>query len=301
MVYSTGGAIEASDYNNLIAQLNTVFGVGNGDSGYGGNSINVADIGDLDGVSPGDELTNELWINLRNAFEDCAEHQGTTLPDGLPSVTDIEDGDIAAFFPRLNSSNNIAALTDNRNVAAGLTPSVALTDTRTISWGSFVQHVFSIKFVDSDHARYFFNTGGQIRISASRTDGTATPQGLAWDSILTPANDFIFNRNHYFALTGTEENVRGQVSPLGGAYSAFGAYSIGSIWSILAKRVDAEGANGGNGSEIMIYSNFLDGGTNAPDNVDGTLTSTITESKHTAVFNIDSPIYTTVTHLTSGS
>ena len=91
MVYSIGGTIEASDYNDLIAQINDIFGVGNGNSGYGGNSVNIPSFGDLVDASEGDDVTNEMWLDLRNAFEDCANHQDTTLTDGLPSVDDIED------------------------------------------------------------------------------------------------------------------------------------------------------------------------------------------------------------------
>ena len=114
MIFSPGGTVQAEDYNILISNINDIFGVGDGDSGYGGNSVNVPIFEDLEDASEGDDITNEMWLDLRNAFEDCEQHQGITLTDGLPSVDAIEEGDLIAFFPRLNSSQNIFDLTVNR-------------------------------------------------------------------------------------------------------------------------------------------------------------------------------------------
>ncbi len=307
MIYSIGGTVTASDYNDLIAQINAIFGVGDGDSGYGGNSVKVPSFGDLVDASEGDDITNEMWLDLRNAFDDCALHQDTTLTDGLPSVNDIEEGDLVSFFPRLNSSQNIFDLTVNRlQVDSTFVPEMEanppnnVNSVRTTPWSSFIQHVFTITFSDSDHARYFFNTGGYITIAASRTGGTGSPQEQAWDSILS-GPDFMFTGEHYFSLTGSAEELRPQISPSSGPYSGVGAYSASNIWTILGERVDSQGPNGGNGSVIKIYSNFLDGNTNPPDTVEGTFSSLITEFKFIDIFDqIDSPIYSTITELSGG-
>lgn len=156
---------------------------------------------------------------------------------------------------------------------------------------------------DSDHARAFFNSGGTIRISALRTGGSATIQNASWDSILPTNSPFVFGRAEYFALTSAYEDLRPQVQPIGGSgpYSAFGAYALLNIWTLQARRDDAQGPNGGNGAVIRISSNFLDGNTNAPDSVDGTFTSTIEESKFNDVFDISSPIYNTILGVETGT
>jgi len=303
MVYSTGGEIEASDYNNLINELNLIFGIGNGDYGYGGNSTNVLIDGNIPDIIPGGGLTNEAWINLRNAIEDCADHQGTTLMDVLPSVADMEDGDVASFFLKLNSSQNLFDITTNRFLTDPTfnlpSTSSVLTDSRVLDWSTYIQHVFTIKFTSVDHARYFFNTGSTFRIATTRTGGAVNTQNAAWDSVVD-GNDLIFGRDEYYALTGSLELVRSQITPLSGPYGSTGG-STGSVWTILGQRVGIEGPNGGNGLEIKIQSNFLDGHTNPPDIVDGTFTSSIVESKYALSFDIDSPTYTTNISLSNGN
>lgn len=312
MVYTTGGTIEAADYNQLIADINKIFGVGIGDFGYGGQSKspNTLAVSNLPDVPKGSIVDNQQWLDLRTAFVVCADHQGTTLTDGLPSVDDIEDGDVTEFFPRLASSQNLFDITVNRfKVDSVFTPIITspLTSVRTIPWASFIQHEFTIRFDDTDHARAFFNTGGTIRISALRTGGSATVQNGAWDSILSSNSPFIFGREQYFALTSAFEDLRPQVSPASGIgpYLGFGAYSISaysqtSIWSLQGRRDDAQGPNGGNGSIIRISSNFLDGSSNPPDSVDGTFTSTVQESKFNDVFDIQSPQYQTLIGVDNG-
>jgi len=306
MAYTTGGTIEASDFNDLVSNINDIFGVGFGDSGYGGNSINVPIVGDIPDVSTKGGIDNQEWLDIRNAFDDCAEHQGTTLTDGLPTEIDIEDGDIASYFPRLNSSQNIFDITANKNNTSsdcipGLT--TITPNERNASWSSLISHEFTINFNSSDHARYFFNAGGSIRISASRTGGSATLQNTSWDTIID-GNDFIFTGIHYFALTsGALVELRPQITSSVGPYSAYGsgayggAYGVGNIWTLSARRDDAQGENGGNGSIIRINSTFLNGSS---AEVDGTFSSTITECKYTDIFDIDSPIYSNKTDLTDG-
>lgn len=300
MTYQLGGTVEASDYNTLIVEVNRLFNTGEGDFGYGGNSINVP-ISNLPELVLGDVIDNQQWLDLRNALMDCADHQGTTLIDAMPSVTDIEDGDPVEFFSTLSSAANLLALSTYRfNVNPSFIPSVvpALIDTRTLSWGSFIQHTFTITFEDSDHARYFFNTGGSFTIDASRTGGTVSTHNTAWSLILGTLGPFTFTHEHYYALTSSNQELR--PFDLGPYNASIGNYSTNTFWTIFGKRDDAAGPNGGNGSVIRITSSFLDNNVYAPDVVDGTFTSSITESKYTDVFNVASPTYATVVHLSNG-
>jgi len=302
MVYTSGGLIQASDYNTLAALINNVFGIGSGDSGYGGLSINTG-INNLPTINIGDIIQSftsvpgspDEWKNLRNAFFDCALHQNTTLIDPLPSDTLLDDGDIITFFNTLNSTNNSTLLFNNRfNVnAIHLALSTTLTDIRVSPWSSFVRHEFTVDFGNSDNARHFFNTGGELRISASRVGGSATTQNTEWTNLLSANSPFIFNRLDYFSLTSTFSVY--QTVSSGGAYTA-------NNWSIRARRDDAVGPNGGNGSIIRFQSDFLDGHTNVFfDSIDGTLTSTIEQLKSVGIFPKPTPIFTTTVPISSGS
>lgn len=307
MAYELGGTIEASDYNTLIVEINRLFDTGTGDFGYGGESSNVSSAV-LTGINAGDDIDNQQWLDLRNAFADCAEHQGSILPDGLPSIDDIEDGDLAAFFPKLASVSNLLTLSTNRfNINPSFVPVIipnpnGVNSVRTLQWSQFIQHSFTVTFQNSNHARHFFNTGGYFTLDASRTGGDLSPQNEAWDKILFELGAFTFGREEYYALTGGLTEIRASLDLdfSGSLYSSIGAYAISNYWTISAQRVDAQGANGGNGSKIKIVSSFLDNNTNAPDVVNGTFTSSVSEVKYSDIFNIDSPTYSTVIDLSNG-
>ena len=301
MNYVSSGTVEASDYNTLAALINDVFGTGTGDSGYGGNSTNTG-VTDLPTIAQGEVIQSatgapgspDEWINLRNAFDDCATHQGTVLSDTLPSDTLLEDGDIVTFFNNLQSATNSTDLTTNR-LNVGVVHSVAtkLTSVRGTSWTSNILHEFSVTFADSDAARHYFNTGGEIRISATRTGGSSNPQNTAWTDLVNANSPYIFTGTEYFALGLSFALQRSVIS--GTPYAA-------NAWDIRAKTNAIGTPNGGNGSVLTFRSNFLDGHSNIFfDTVDGTFTSTIEEKRSIVVFPQTSPTFTTITGLSSGS
>ena len=213
MTYSTGGAISASDYNNLIASVNAIWGQGVGSSGYGGKSQNVISLTtNLPSVAADSVVQNEQWLDLRNAIADCAAHQGTILTDALPLLSDMEDADPVEYFPTLMSAANLALLSANKFNIDSLNYEITtkLSSTRTTSWGTgalgqptTITHEFTVSFTDSDHARHFFNTDGDIRFAASRTGGLASPRNQSWTDMLA-ANNFIFTHTHYYALTTSD-------------------------------------------------------------------------------------------------
>lgn len=45
---------------------------------------------------------------------------------------------------------------------------------RTSAWNSLITHIVTISWPTANDARYFFNAGGEIRFSASRSGGTTT-------------------------------------------------------------------------------------------------------------------------------
>jgi len=308
MTHGPGDDITIASYNDIITLINDLFGTGTGDKGYGGNSTNVP-LANLVNKTAGSIITNEDWLVLRDAQFDLAAHQGTTLLDDLPDITNIEDADTIQAFEtpdvgldpgKIDSPANFDLLKANRNIFSPGNVAVAtkLTSVRSTSWSSFIEHEFTIDFGSADSARFFFNTGGQIIISADRTGGSATAQNANWDSILASVGTFILGGNGYFALT----SAFSALPPVGQtATSGYGYYSPNS-WTISSKRDDAAGPNGGNGSIIRFKSSFLDGHTNVFfDQVDGTFTSTIEERRSTIIFPRPSPTFTTIIDLTNGN
>lgn len=322
MVYQTGNSVKADDYKNLISKVNGVFGTGginpstlvvDGSYGYGGNSINSPQ-DNLDiNKAPLDPVTSNDWKELLGAYTDCADHQGTTLLDQLPVSSDMDTGDTIRagsnasdpyYFQNLDPTvavNNINDLITNHLTfnSANFSISLDVLPTQiTTSWMSQIVHEFTVTFTTVDEARFFFNTGGQIIISASRSPGTSNALNDDWTNFLSANGPAILDHGimppaltkGYYDLTMDYVDVELLNVSSGAPFTV-------NNWMVHAKRVDAAPfANGGNGRIIKIRSQFNNvyGGT-----VDGTFDSLINERKSTAIFNnVASPIYAT-TNLTS--
>jgi hypothetical protein len=62
-------------------------------------------------------------------------------------------------------------------------------------WTARIQATVTVTFPTSSAARYFFNSGGEIRFAASRSGGSTTQQNTAWTSLLTAVGTQGFGGN----------------------------------------------------------------------------------------------------------
>ena len=275
-----------SEILQLVSDINSIWSLGTGDKGYGETELSLT----LD-----DCITESDWGELHNAVATMDTHQAITLSPALADLSTVQ-GPLpvphAEFKTALQA--NIAELIPNRLAHDPVNHAVEakLSSVRNTSWGVQIVHDFTVTFTDTDQARHYFNTGSEIRVSASRTGGGGTPQNADWSALLTANSAFIFDDARYFALTGSFATIATFVS--GGAYGA-------NDWTIKAKRDDAAGPRGAAGSIIHFQSIFTDGHTGPSDIVDGTFTSLIDNFRSVGAIPITSPTYVTVTELTAGS
>jgi hypothetical protein len=313
MTYAVGGIIQAADYNGFVGntavnvayvsdaaaqnKVAALIGVGYGTRGYGQTSTQLGD------VVVGNLITIDAWNNLRNAMTTLNTHTGSALtlqPTVAVGDLIVQQGTIPTNISTLDTNRNLASLTQ-------MTLSSALTSTRTTPWNGTLTHVFTVNFGSEDAARYYFNSGGQIRFSGSRVGGSATSINTAWTNLLnlvgtvklgastttyTGSGGSITNNVGYFGLTGTyQENF---------IHYGTGPYYSGIYYSIQVRRENYVGANGGNGSLIRATVTFNDAGGYYyyyAGHVTGTLTSQIDQYKAGSVLTIANPTYTTVTSI----
>lgn len=307
MSYSTGDLIEATDYNNLRNLAAQVYGVGFGNSGYGQTSIS------LPPVSGGDtELVKSVeWTNLRDAIQVCADHQGTTVD--LPPPGQLAVGALIRAHTASDNTGDIPTsiddITTNRlNADSGslTTFTSQLVSTRNSGWSSQIRHEFTVTFPTVDDARYFFNSGGQIRIRASRTGGSGTAQNAAWTNLLNNMGTVSFDYTGVYAAVGTASPIG--YYDLGGSNvliydldDTAANYNANSV-QIFGRYVDGPGgANGDNGRILRFRVNYNDGSGGFTDNVNGTFTSTVDIRRATTHLSIPAPVLATITDLSSGS
>lgn len=292
------------DTTTFVNDLNFVYGLGSGTTGYGQSQFTTPTFNQ--------EVSTADLFNWKGSISDMASHQGIILAPPLPADSLIQDPkpwDAEGFFNTLLTNLNQVELAPTL-VSGGSTVVTVNPDgvdqTRIAAWSSTVDHHFTVAFVDQDHARAFFNAGGQIRISASRTGGSVTTQNTAWDSLLSTVPP-AFIGTDYFNLTTSYTTFFATEDTSGGAYDIQPAPNK---WTILAKTnttVDPE-ARGGNGNVITFQMQFLDQhlplGSSpwpiGPDFIDGTFTSTVSEKRATDIFVKPQPSYTLITPLTSG-
>lgn len=186
MAYSSGHDILDDEYNKFatgsisgtpnhsVGNVNSIYGSGSGNIGYGQTLPAPA-------VTAGTIISATQWANLLNAISTAASHQGTPIT----AVSNPTTGDDVAIISALQQ--NIDNIFYGRlNCAATGTPYTAGGSVnRTTSWQTSVTFTHTITFPSVNQMRYFFNAGGRITVSSSRTGGSVTDKNAGWTSLCT--------------------------------------------------------------------------------------------------------------------
>ena len=203
MAYSSGGLIQATDYNGFVsntsnANINDIWATGAGDKGYGQSSLATVPVGGV--------VTAAQWATLVNTISSIANHQGTSItPRTAPTV-----GNIISILNDINTDIN--ALTVNRGRAAavgavisdfsGTVSKTAATASGAAAWSiTFTQ---TITFASANAARYFFNAGGLVKIMYGKTS-TGTDHDPDWNQLVAWAGDIYFTGR----VAGTSQVIAG--------------------------------------------------------------------------------------------
>ena len=183
--------ITAARINNLQSSIALILGSGSGQNGYGQavTSVPVTNTGDIataadmnaiyadiltarvHQVGAGDIGIAEVVQNLNVVAEDTSFNVSdlgvtTVDPDGFKKgITDFE-----TLMTQVQSDK--ASIHTSQ---AALEPGVA--SARSTTWNGLIYHEVAVTFSSADARRFFFNTGGELRLTANNT-GASTPKGL---------------------------------------------------------------------------------------------------------------------------
>ena len=184
MTYSSGGTIQASDYNglaggtaaNVSGELNTVLSTGRGNAGYGQTAVSNV-------TAVTNDVSATQWTTLVNGVDKVRKHQSGA---GYTNLTAYTSGQTinatnnfaanltTAYTTRLTAAVQGATVTGATNSPVFTLPNQLAGDTyrfsRTATFGS------------GDAARFFFNAGGQLNfviISVTNTGATTRGASLA--------------------------------------------------------------------------------------------------------------------------
>jgi len=288
MSYVQGGDIEAADYNGFRNTTIAVYGVGTADRGYGQTTIPLPVV--LGGHV---EVPKSIeWTRLRSALVVLSNHQGTSLT--LPSAGALAAGqEIKAHPPAAgNFPTSVTSVDTNRLVVGGSSTTIfsdVLNSTRATAWQTILNMEFTVAFASADAARYFFNSGGQIRIHGARSGGASNPQNTEWTNFLTDIGSILFGAHAtsytgtkptgssigYYELTTSYQTVYSAVDPESEPY-----YTANDVF-VQVKSNGPQGANSDNGSlltfKVVLQNDYYP----YPDSIDGNLTVTVDERRAT--------------------
>lgn len=176
MTYSSGGLIQATDYNTFATNTNAFWSTGTGNAGWGQTSVAS--------VSTSGIVTATNWATLVNNLAAASNQTGQAITTRTAPVT----GNIVAILA--NVATDITSLTASSGNAAGTgTQYTAWTGTasKTTATGSgstpwTITFTNTVTWASADAARYFFNAGGRIKWETSKTADT-TAADTEWNDL----------------------------------------------------------------------------------------------------------------------
>lgn len=170
--------IVATDYNAIRNKIIAIMGTGSGQQGYGQSIQSSA-------VFSGNNITKNQWDLLRYDIVNAKVHQDGVMPT-IVALTPSDYVGYGAGHPNENYDTlSEQAILNRFELGAGQSVlSTAATQTRTGSWGTQSQCTLTATFSSANEARYFFNSGGKLRFTSSRTGGTTSSQNNAWTDLL---------------------------------------------------------------------------------------------------------------------
>lgn len=183
MPVSSGNQILAADFNDLSSLITTTLGTGAGQYGYGQTIISRT-------VTQGQRIEKAEFDKLRFDLMSILIHQTGVLPN--PVLAQVTNPILAtASEPFQSYTNLIQAARRDRFVVATSQSVISNIGTKTFTsdWSSSAVTEVEATFTNANDARYFFNSGGKIKITTTRTGGDASQQNNSWTNTLTSAGE----------------------------------------------------------------------------------------------------------------
>ena len=266
MTYSTGGVIQATDFNVLQASTNTVW-----NAGYGQAAV--------PSVSVGAPVTAAAWATLNSSVASMAAHQGTTITSRTNPVV----GQTISVLPNL-PADVAACVTNEFNAATQGTQFTGWTGTasKTSSTGAggaswTITFTNTMTFPSAAAASFFFNAGGTVNLQFSKTS-TGTVADTEWNNFVNNVCGTII-----LSSTGASKTINGQTltgtTLVGGTGSptilatGTGFAQLTTTPTAIYKQFDSGAAYSSNflqvnasiaGAALILTTIWFDGGDNNP-------------------------------------
>lgn len=197
MAYTgSGQLIEAWDYNRLTWGGNTsntysstpsnfayVWGVGNGQFGYG------QDVSQISAVTSSLEVSATQWSQFIYALNKCLGHQsGVAGQLASGSNIGVTAGATIAYFANVATAVTTVNTNKGSYTAQGTTTTGSNFDDAVSTAGAISGVAYgtrTVTFASADAARYFFNAGGQLNYNVSTPTAAGTGRNANFVGLIT--------------------------------------------------------------------------------------------------------------------
>lgn len=290
---SLGDLVTVSNYSTIRNSATTIMGTGLSRYGYGQTTFSPNKVAH--------ELVSQSdWDLLKYDLSNILTHQS-----GSPgTIFDIDENQLLSASAVSTYESAIDTAINNRFLVANgyyLTTTtdsagVPIQQSRTwsggASWNTEISCTLTVTFSTADQARYFFNTGGEIRIQSTRTATTlSNAQNTAWTNLLNSAGTPAFKGQYYYyppGYAGTQLTGPDFYN-MTTAYQTYYSLSSSIPYALNIYRLEAKtdvNVSTGLARVLTIRIRFTDGyidpGAPAPgDAVDGTFAISVTEKRAT--------------------
>lgn len=189
MTYTSGGLIQATDYNGFVsttanANINDIWGTGSGDKGWGQSALAT--------VAATNTVSATQWASLVNTITSMAGQVNYT-PTSRTAPT---SGQTINILSNINTDlTNITSQRLNTNAngaqnASGIGTNSKTGTTSGATWS--ITFTNTLTFASANAARYFFNAGGRIKLDVSKTSTGQTGDPEWNDLANTLCGDIFF-------------------------------------------------------------------------------------------------------------
>ena len=161
MTYSSGGLIQATDYNGFVSTTVAANVNATWNSTYGQTALAT--------VSTGGTVSATQWASLVNTITNMAAHQPTTVTARTAPVT----GNTVSILANVNTditncfTNRYNAYAQGSQFTGWTGTNAKTTATSGATWT--ITFTNTVTFANATAATNFFNSGGTVKIDVSKT------------------------------------------------------------------------------------------------------------------------------------
>lgn len=203
--------VETADYNNMRTNLGTL--LGNPADVTLGTFTLSSTFGFAQGGVGSTSATTSNTVNVTGTggavrdLQDEIQELQTFLGQTGENVVDVTVG---SSINATDFNTMMLAVEDVWNARFNNTPVTAVTDgsqTFTSAWTNTIQNEVTYTFANEIACRAFFNGGGRLGVSFSRSGGGTNDQNSRWTETLSAIGDVMINYNDNFASSATLSGV----------------------------------------------------------------------------------------------